>query len=515
MGGDPGRCRPDQPAPQAPTSAAEPAPPSGPPQGLQVSPEDWQRTPPSVRALLVRVLAEWTEAQEQLAALRRRLEELEERLRTDSHNSSKPPSSDPPSSPGARGPNGKPRGERKPGGQPGHEGRGRPLVPPEKLAQAVDCPPPSRCSCGGAVEPTPGEPQRHQVWDLPPHTPHVTEYRLWPGACAQCGQTCLGSLPPGVPTGLLGPRAMAIIALFSGKFHLSKRHIEELLEDLFGLPLGLGTISNTEARVEAALAKPVEEAKAFVQAQPVVHMDETGWRQGGQKRWMWTALTAAVAVFAIRASRGACVAVELLGTAFRGFLVSDRWSAYAWLDAARRQFCWAHLQRDFTRIAERAGASAAIGTGLLDATRAIFGFWHHFRDGPLSRAALQEALWPLRQQVEALLDEGTRCGHAKTQRTCQRILKLAAALWTFADVPGVEPTNNAAERAIRPAVWWRQASFGTQSERGNRFVESLLTVTATCRLQARNVLDYLVQAIEAHLSGLPSPSLIPTSLARH
>jgi len=501
-------------SPEARPPEADSVPPGG-PAGLEVSPEDWRRTPPSVRALLVRVLAEWAEAQEQLAALRRRVEELEERLRTDSHNSSKPPSSDPPSSRGTRPAEEKPRGERKPGGQPGHEGRGRPLVPPEKLAGAVDCPPPSRCSCGGAVEPTPGEPQRHQVWDIPPQTPQVTEYRLWPGACQECGQTYLGSLPPGVPPGLLGPRAMAITALLSGKFHLSKRHTEDLLEDLFGLSLGLGTISKTEARVEAALAKPVEEAKAFVQAQAVVHMDETGWSQGGQKRWMWTALTATVAVFAIRASRGAAVVAELLGAAFRGFLVSDRWSAYAWLEAARRQLCWAHLARDFARIAERAGASAAIGTGLLDATRAIFGLWHHFRDGPLSRAALQDALRPLRQRVESLLDEGTRCGHAKTQRTCQRLLKLAGALWTFAEVPGVEPTNNAAERAIRPAVWWRQASFGTQSDQGNRFVESLLTVSTTCRLQARNVLDFLVQAIEAHLAGLPTPSLIPSPLAEH
>jgi transposase len=308
---------------------------------------------------------------------------------------------------------------------------------------------------------------------------------------------------------------MAAVALLSGKFHLSKRHIEETLEDLFGLPLALGTVSNTEARVEAALAKPVEEARAFVQAQAVVHMDETGWNEGGQKRWMWTALTSAVAVFAIRASRGAQVVAELLGTAFRGFLVSDRWSAYTWVDAARRQLCWSHLKRDFVRIAERAGAAAAIGAELLEATRAIFGLWHNFRDGPLSRAALQHALRPLRQRVEALLDQGTRCGHAKTQRTCQRILKLAGALWTFVDVPGVDPTNNAAERAIRPAVWWRQASFGTHSDQGNRFVESLLTVSSTCRLQARNVLDFLVQAIEAHLAGLPSPSLLPSPLPEH
>ena len=511
MGGDPGEPRPPHASPEAPTPGADSTLPSW-PQGVELSPEDWRRTPPPVRAWVVRLVAEWAEARDQLAALRNRLEELEERLRTDSRNSSKPPSSDPPSSPAASSSEGKPRGERKPGGQPGHEGKSRPLLPPDEVSRIVECKPPSHCPCGGPVEPTGQEPQRHQVWDLPPAKAEVTEYRLGAGACAWCGQTYRAALPPAVPPGMLGPRAMAAVALLSGKFHLSKRNIEETLKDLFGLPLALGTVSNTEARVEAALAKPVEEAKAFVQAQAVVHMDETGWNEGGQKRWMWTALTSTVAVFAIRASRGAKVVAELLGAAFRGFLVSDRWSAYSWVDAARRQLCWSHLKRDFIRIAERGAASAAIGTELLEATRAIFGLWHNFRDGPLSRAALQDALRPLRQQVEALLDQGTRCGHAKTQRTCQRILKLAGALWTFVDVPGVEPTNNAAERAIRPAVWWRQASFGTQSDQGNRFVESLLTVSSTCRLQARNVMDYLVRAMEAHLSGQPSPSLTPTRL---
>jgi transposase len=367
-----------------------------------------------------------------------------------------------------------------------------------------------QCPCGGPVEPTGKEPHRHQVWTIPLGQAEVTEYRLWPGACRECGQTFFGALPAGVPAGMLAPEAMAVVALLSGQYHLSKRNIETILSDLFGLPLALGTISNTEARVEEALAKPVEEAKAFIPAQPVVHMDETGWNEGGEKRWMWTALTSAVAVFVIRASRGAKVAVELLGATFRGFLVTDRWPGYNWVDAAHRQLCWSHLKRDFVRIAERVGAAGTLGTQLLEATRAIFSLWHRFRDGPLSRSDFQDAMRPLRQRVEALLGEGTRCGHAKTQRTCENILKLAGALWTFVDVPGVEPTNNAAERGIRPAVWWRQASFGTQSDQGNRFVESLLTVSTTCRLQGRNVRNYLVRAIEAHLLGEPSPSLIPT-----
>lgn len=471
----------------------------------ELSRDDWRQTPEPVRMLLLELVAQLQQAREELVALHKRIEELEERLRTDSHNSSKPPSSDPPEKTSPK----KQSGARKRGAQPGHEGKNRALLPAEEVDKVVDCRPPPRCECGGRVRPSDADPQRRQLFEIPRINISVTEYRLWAGACKVCGRLYRGGLPPGVPDGTLGPRAMAIVALLSGKFHLSKRNIEEILGDVFGLTICLGTVSKTEARVAAALEEPVEEARQFVQRQAVVNMDETGWKQGGKKRWLWAAVTSAVAVFAIRASRGTKVAVEVLGEAFRGILVSDRWSAYNWVDAARRQLCWAHLKRDFVKIAERAGASARIGTGLLECTGTIFGLWYRLRDGPFTRPAFQEAMRPIRQRVEALLDQGTQCGHAKTQRTCKRILKLKAALWTFVEVPGVEPTNNAAERAVRPGVLWRKRSFGTQSERGNRFVEAMLTVSTTCRLQARNVLEYLVRAIEAALSQQPAPSLIP------
>jgi transposase len=476
-------------------------------QSLDLSPEHWRQTPAPVRMLLLGLVGELEGAREELAELRKRVEELEERLRTDSHNSSKPPSSDPPQSTRPK----RPSGARKQGAQPGHEGKSRPLLPAEEVDEVVDCPPPEQCACGGRVRPSDAEPERRQLFEIPRINVSVTEYRLWAGTCELCGRPCRGALPPGVADGMLGPRAMAIVALLSGKFHLSKRNVEEILSDLFGLQIALGTVSNTEARVAAALEEPVEEARRFVQQQAVAHLDETGWKQRGDRRWLWTAVASGVAVFAIRASRGTKVAVELLGKAFGGIVVSDRWSAYNWLDAARRQLCWAHLKRDFIKIFERGGASAAIGTQLLACTRIVFGLWYRLRDGPLTRPAFQEAIRPIRQRVEALLDQGAHCGHPKTQRTCQNILKLKAALWTFVDVPGVEPTNNTAERAVRPGVQWRRRSFGTQSEQGNRFVESLLTVSTTCRLQARNVLEYLVRAIEAALSGQPAPSLIPVA----
>jgi len=354
------------------------------------------------------------------------------------------------------------------------------------------------------------EPERRQVLDIPPIKPVVTEYRLFAGLCEACGRPHRGALPDGVPSGLLGPGAMGIAALLSGKYHLSKRNVVEILEDILGTELCLGTVSNVEARVSAALGEAVEEARRFVREQQVAHMDETGWKQGGKKAWLWTVVTASVAVFAVRFSRGAKVVEEMLGEWFRGILISDRWPAYNWLAPTRRQLCWAHLIRDFFAISERSGESGEVGRGLGDHAHRMFGLWHKVRDGPLDRRAFQGSVQPIRKAIEALLRRGAACDHAKTKKTCKRILKRKAALWTFVDVPGVEPTNNAAEGAVRPAVLWRKQSFGTQTERGSEFVERMLTVCGTCKLQGRNVLDYLVQAIQAKLLGQAAPSLLPS-----
>lgn len=443
------------------------------------------------------------------AALRVRVAELEEKLRATSSNSSKPPSSDPPwADPKPKGRRGGKR-KRRPGGQPGHEGTTRELLPPEQVDEVVPCAPPERCGCGGRVACVGQDPQRLQHVELPEVKALVTEYQRFTGVCERCGRVHLGKLPPGVPPGVLGPRAMAVVAVFSGKYHLSKRQVEELLQDLLGIDVALGTVSNTEDRVSAALEQPVEEAKAHVQEQAVVHADETGHKVAGKKAWVWTAVTRLVSVFLIRASRGADAAKELLGAAFGGILVSDRWSAYSWVDAARRQLCWAHLIRDLKKIAERGGRSAEIGNQILEYVKEMFALWHRYRAGKRGRPWLQRKMRVIREEVENLLAQGTECGHSKTAETCKRILKLKAALWTYVDVPGVEPTNNIAERTIRPYVLWRKSSFGTQSERGNLFVERMMTVSATCKQQRRNVLEYVTAAVQAHYRGEIVPSLLP------
>src|SRR5262245_19874851 len=276
-----------------------------------------------------------------------------------------------------------------------------------------------------------------------------------------------------------------------------------------GVPMSVGTISPLEQATTEALAAPVEEARTSVQAQEVAHLDETSWRQGAKRAWLWVAVTSLVTVFLVRMSRGGQVARELLGEQFAGILVTDRYSAYNWYPVRWRQVCWAHVLRDFEAMRDRGGRSEEIGDALLAQAHQMFAWWHRVREGTLQRSTFRSYMSPLRREVERLLEVGSQCGVPTTAGTCREMLKRREALWTFVQVEGVEPTNNTAERSIRPGVQWRKGSFGTQSEDGSRFVESIMTVVATLKQQQRNVLKYLTAAHEAALWGEAAPSLIP------
>lgn len=460
---------------------------------------DWAATPVSVR-LLVRVL------QQQMGLLEQRVTTLEEQLRQTSRTSSKPPSSDPPSAP-ARPPR-RPSG-RQSGGQPGHEGHGRALVPPEEVDRIVEIKPPACGHCGAALAGEDRAPARHQVAELPRVVPRVTEYRQHTLSCAACGARTTAPWPEEMPAGGFGPRTQAVVAYLRGRQGVSQRDAQEMLATVFHLGVSLGSIGALEQQVSAAVAAPVAEAQAYVQAQPVANVDETGWREGTQRRWLWVAVTALVSVVLLRPTRGRQGVKDLLGATFGGIVGSDRWSAYTWIDVRRRQLCWAHLVRDFAAFVDRGGEPARVGQALLDAADEMFGLWYRVRAGTLSRADSQEAMAPIRAQVGALLREGASLEHAKTRHACQNILKLEAALWTFVTQEGVEPTNNAAERALRRAVPWRRRSFGTQSAEGSHFAARLLTVVTTLRQQQRDVLDYLTEACVAQLRGTGPPSLLP------
>jgi transposase len=445
---------------------------------------------------------------EQLLA---RIAELEQRLGQNSQNSSRPPSSDAPavSRPANRTPSG-----RKPGGQPGHEGHQRLLLPEDAVDTIVPVKP-RRCRrCGARLHGTDGTPRRQQVTELPRVRPHVTEYQVHTLGCAQCGEQTTAPWPAGVPAGAFGPRLEATVAVGTGVYHLSRRTTVGLMADLFGTALSLGTVSACEQAVSEAVAGPVADAHAYVQQQNVVHADETGWRQGRQRAWLWVVVSALVTVFVVHRRRSTAAARALLGDLTRAILVTDRWSAYRHWAVGQRQLCWAHLRRDFTAFTERGGPSARVGRGLLKDATTMFARWHRVRDGTLSPRQFRLEMRPLRRRVEARLRRGAARADAKTAATCRDLLALAPALWTFIDLPGVEPTNNAAERAIRPAVLWRRKSFGTHSAAGSRFAERLLTVAATLKQQGRNIVDYMTAACDASLHGQSAPSLLPAASAR-
>jgi transposase len=474
------------------------------PELMPFSAEEWEQTPKAVQEFVLSLVVRVQELESEVVVLR-------ERVNRNSSNSSQPPSSDGPEAP--RKPRQRAKSGRKRGGQPGHKGTRRKLVPVEQVKESHDVKPEACRHCGQALEGADPEPYRHQVTEIPPVVAEVTEYRLHTLTCPECGDKTCAELPAGVPQGAFGPRLQAMVSLLSGRYHLSKRETADIMADFFRTDVSLGSVPALEHRTSEAIRDPVEEARECVKIESVVHMDETGWREAHQKAWLWVAATTLVTVFLIRPSRGGKVAREMLGEAFTGLVVSDRWSAYNWLLTLLRQLCWAHLLRDFQAFVDRGGESQRIGQAILTQADLMFEWWHKVRDGTMSRATFQEKMQVVESQVGQLLRQGTACDHSKTAGTCRDILKREAALWTFVRVEGVEPTNNLAERQVRPGVLWRKTSFGTQSEAGSRFAERIMTVVATLRQQQRNVLDYLTEACDAANWGRKAPSLLPDTAA--
>jgi transposase len=468
----------------------------------------WRTASPELQAAIL-ALVEFYEGR--IAQLENRVNDLESRLKLNSTNSSKPPSSDPigmkrrPPAPPSR---------KKRGGQPGHRKANRSLVPPELVRETIDCKPSACRRCGHQLSGDDPEPLIHQIAELPKIEPIVDEYRLHRLTCSDCGATTCGGLPSGVPAGCFGPYLQAVLAMLAGAYRLSKRQIQQLAGDLFALSISTGMISKLERQSAAALEAPYNELATAVHRAEVVNIDETSWRQDRRKAWLWATVTRWFTVFTIAKARSGEIAKALLGSEDGQMVGSDRLSAYEWIMATWRQVCWAHLRRDFQAMIDRGGDGAKTGRRLLSLSNRLFRQWHRVRDGTLRWDGFQERMSRLRREVKQALRDGSRCSCARTSATCFEILKVEEGLWAFARVQGVEPTNNAVERALRHAVIWRRISGGTDSLHGSRFVERMLTVVATCRQQGRNVLDYLTSCFEADRRGQARPSLLPVKTAK-
>jgi len=434
--------------------------------------------------------------------LEKHIEELERLLGMNSSNSSKPPSSDLPVV-SAILPR---RRRRKRGAKNGHQPYLRELLPPEKVTKRVEIKP-HVCPCGSTnLEQTKEEPLRHQTVDIPPIVPEVIEYVQHIYRCRDCGAFVYSSLPDEVRRKHFGAGVLAVVAVLTGMLNTSKRKALAMMNEVFSVPMSLGGLSNCEAQLADALEQPYDETIEHVRGQDVAYADETGWPKGNrQKGWLWALVSAGAAVFMVHAQRGQQAARKLLG-AFCGTLVSDRWGGYNFF-CGIRQICWAHLKRDFKAISEAKGAIGKKGKELYGLAKKILKLRKRVRDGTLQWRTFQKRMKPLMNRVEELLEEVAR-GKCALSGKCRRIIKHREHLWTFVHDMGVEPTNNFAERIVRQGVLWRKGSFGTQSERGARYVERILTACATCRLQGRSVIEYLRNVCRCHLDGVPIPSLI-------
>jgi transposase len=384
----------------------------------------------------------------------------------------------------------------------------RALVPPERVASVTECKPAECRCCGHPLSGEDAEPRRHQVAELPPIEPEVHEYRLHRLNCPHCKTVTCGALPDGVPRTAFGPRLHAVLSLLTGAYRLSKRQVALLGSDLLGLTISIGMIAKLERITAEMLEQPVTELAEQVKTAEAANIDETGWRENGRKAWLWVVVTSLGIVFRIVRSRAGAVAKDLLGEEPKPIVISDRFPGYEWIKLGSRQVCWAHLRRDFQAMIDRDGDGAEVGRQLLWQSNKLFEYWHKVRDGTIQRSTFLQYMAWLRPMVRSSLERGTRCACTKTAATCGELLRLWDCLWTFTRVAGVEPTNNAAERALRHAVIWRRISGGTDSEAGSRFVERMLSVVATCRLQGRDVLEYLTRCHRARLAGQEAPSLI-------
>jgi transposase len=423
-----------------------------------------------------------------LKLLQAEVTELRERLGLNSRNPSQPPSSDPPQQRRRR--KHEPSG-RKVGGQPGHLVHYRQLRPEEEVDQIIDLRPECCQQCGGLLLGDDPVPARHQVSEIPCSAPEVIEYRRHRLACLACGFINHAQWPEEMLKGSFGPRVQATVAFLTGRIGASQRDVVEIMQTVYGLKVSLGSVPAIQQEVSLALEQPVQAAQDYVQHQPVNYVDETTWPENREQHWLWVNAAEKATIFKLLPGRSQEEARQVIGSEYAGIAATDRFGAYNWLGDHRRQICWAHLKRDFQCLVERGGESEKVGQQLLEQIKEMFGLWHQLQDGQLSRPEFVRTMKPVQGRVGALLREGSESDHAKTQRTCRNLIGVETALWSFVEVPGVEPTNNAAERHLRRAVLWRRKSLGAKSISGSRFVERVLTTVTTLRQQGRDVLDHL------------------------
>jgi transposase len=488
------------------------------PRALEREIERLRRENEQLRRQLIERDRQLAEADKELNESEKQIADLERQLaarKQNSTNSSKPPSSD--GLAGEQRTRGrKHKSRRKPGAQPGHTGHHRQLLPTSAV-NAVAVRLPEHCGhCGGSLPQAPqkvvteGKTRRHQVTELPPIQAHITEYQFPNVVCGRCGKTTRAALPPEI-AGQFGPQLAALVAYLTVVCRMPRRVVEALLAQVLGVDISLGSTQKCWEEASRAAADPCQELEQRLKAEPVLNVDETGWRTNGRKRFLWAFVAARYVVYTVAATRGSAVLVQFLGAVFHGVLCSDRFSAYLKYHSGNAQFCWAHLKRTLLGMLEftKSNAVERFCRDALAEHARLFRLWHKFRDGRIDRRQLVLRSIPIQQRIVTLAERHLDSPHREVCNLATALFEHNERLFTFLEREGVEPTNNSVERALRTGVQWRKICFGNRSANGELATARLLTVAGTCQLQGLNVLAWLSTAIASHRRRQPVASLLP------
>lgn len=458
------------------------------------------------------------DAEKQISDAEKQISDLERQLALrlqNSTTSSKPPSSDGLAG-GPRERGRRKKSKRKAGGQPGHAGAHRLLVPAERVDEIRSVLPPQCRQCGHALPQRleqadmDGSPRRHQVTELPPIRARIIEYQCHSVICPECGESTRAALPEEL-AGQFGPQLTALIAYLTVVCRMPRRVVEALLKQALEIDISLGSTQKCWEEASQAVAPSCQELEQRLKNEPVLNADETGWRTNGGKRFLWAFVAARYIVYTIAATRGSQVLIRMLGSVFEGILCSDRFSAYLKYHRGRAQFCWAHLKRNLLGVMEltKSNDVERFCRDALAEHAKLFRLWHKFRDGRIDRRQLVLRSIPIQKQLFALGERHLDSSHRDIRNLAVALFEHIERLFAFVDYEGVEPTNNSAEQALRTGVQWRKTSFGNRSANGELATARLLTVAETCDLQKLNILAYLSNAITRHRQRQMPASLLP------
>jgi len=446
------------------------------------------------------------ELEQRCRELELQVRELLSRLNSNSSNSHKPPSSDPPQSSSGRLPS---RAKSK--GRKHRPGVARKMLPPEKVTQFITLQPEACCRCGcdiSKVAPT-GDRVSQQL-DLPEEIPMIVrEFHRHVVTCPHCQANTTANIPAEYSSGLVGLRLAAFISTLRPKYHMSVQLVQDLLIHLFGstAQISEGTIINVETGTSCAAASVYREARDQIQKASSIWSDETGWFHPGIRPWLWVATSEDLSLFQLSLSRSSKALKHLLGN-YSGFLTSDRWGSYSIYPLQMRQLCLSHLIRDFQKAHDRDLGAKKLGAWGVKELKSAMKLWKAYRLGQISQKQLNLSVRPIRSRFKLLVKCGLRSKDRFMVALCKSLKKKWAAVWSFAKYPEkVEPTNNRAERALRKHVIWRKISQGSKSLNGLTFAQRLMTITTSLAQQGRNAIDFIETMLRNFRAGLAPPKL--------